>query len=121
MTPTFVVSTIAGTSSRGFADGTGAAARSNYPFGIAFDPADGNLYVTDSENSALRTVSPADGSTTTILGGAPPTAQSGNADGFGNTALFGSPFGPFGIAYDSDDGNLYLIDRSNYTLRQVQP
>ena len=49
------VTTIAGTAGAiGSADGTAAAARFRYPFGIATDGA--NLYVADSYNSTIRKI-----------------------------------------------------------------
>lgn len=77
MTPTGIVSTIAGLAgSIGSADGVGTAARFNTPSGIAIDSS-GNLYVTDSYNHTIRKVTPA-GEVSTIAGVA---GQSGSADG----------------------------------------
>ena len=50
------VTTLAGKAgSRGSADGSGAAARFNQPFGIACDAA-GNLYVADTNNCTIRKI-----------------------------------------------------------------
>lgn len=49
------VSTIAGTGGAGFADGPGAAAQFNYPRGICFDN-EGNLFISDSSNKAIRKI-----------------------------------------------------------------
>jgi len=54
VTPLGVVTTLAGLEGiPGTADGTGAAARFNFPFGVAVDGA-GNLYVGDELNHAIR-------------------------------------------------------------------
>jgi DNA-binding beta-propeller fold protein YncE len=62
-----VVTTLAGTAEMvGSADGPGAAARFNYPTGVAVDSA-GNVYVADTDNSTIRKVTPT-GTTTTVAG-----------------------------------------------------
>jgi len=59
ITPSGVVTTFAGslTAVPGFTDGTGTAAGFNFPDGIAID-LNGNLYVSDYYNNAIRKVSP---------------------------------------------------------------
>ena len=65
--PPDVVTTIAGTAgATGSDDGTGAAARFDYPIDVAVD-AKGNLYVADFGNRTIRKVTPA-GAVTTIIG-----------------------------------------------------
>ncbi len=49
------VSTIAGTGNAGFADGPGASAQFNFPHGICFDN-EGNLFISDYENKAIRKI-----------------------------------------------------------------
>jgi hypothetical protein len=54
ITPAGVVTTLAGLAGTGGSeDGTGSAARFNYPYGIASDSAD-NLYVADTSNHSIR-------------------------------------------------------------------
>ena len=97
---------------QGSADGTGADARFSYPEGVAVD-GDGNLYVTDTDNHTIRKITPA-GVVTTLAG----TAGSyGSADGRGPLARFS---GPVGVAVDGD-GNLYVTDRQNHTIRKITP
>jgi len=66
ITPQGVVSTLAGSGSPGFVDGVGTNAMFNYPLGLAID-ADGDLYVTDYNNDAVRKVTP-QGIVTTLDG-----------------------------------------------------
>jgi len=47
------VSTLAGSDTKGFADGTGTAAEFNYPRGVAVDSS-GNVYVADAHNHRIR-------------------------------------------------------------------
>jgi streptogramin lyase len=56
VTPQGVVSTLAGSAGKaGYADGTGSAALFNQPQGIAVGPS-GNLFVLDTGNRAIRTI-----------------------------------------------------------------
>ena len=113
ITPAGVVTTLAGTAgSYGSTDGTGAAASFNSPWGMAVD-GDGNLFVADTSNHAIRKVTPA-GEVTTLAGSA---GSSGSADGTGAAASFSQPAG---VAVDGD-GNLYVTDAGNRTIRKVTP
>lgn len=106
----------AGTS--GFADGTASAALFNDPTGIAVD-ANGNIYVADTNNNAIRKIT-ADGVVSTLAGRYPtdPTAGlPGNTDGTGDQASFN---GPRGLVVDSN-GNIYVADTGNNLIRKVTP
>ncbi len=93
----------------GFSDGTGTDARFDSPAGLTIDP-DGNLYVTDVNNHAIRRVTP-QGVVTTIAG----FGQSGFANGQAQQeALFNAPSG---IAYY--DGSLYVSDFNNHAIRRI--
>ncbi|MDH2910357.1 MAG: hypothetical protein PXZ07_09665 [Candidatus Eremiobacteraeota bacterium] len=118
--PGYVVTTIAGpvppTSTLGFTDGSGSAASFSYPYGITYDSTDGNLYVVDAANQAIRQVTPA-GVVTTIAGSTPPTPTFGASGGFGFAARFGYPYG---VAYDAATNALYVSDERNTSIVQVQ-
>jgi len=113
VTPAGVVTTLAGKAGvAGSADGTGATAQFNSPFGVAVDPA-GNVYVADLRNETIRQITPA-GVVTTLAGS---VGASGSADGTGSAARFNNPYAlAAGL-----DGNLYLADNGNSTIRKIAP
>ena len=109
ITPEGEVSTLAG-SAEGYEDGTGAAAKFNYPLGITIDTS-GNLYVADNGNHRIRKITPL-GVVTTFAG-----RYRSFADGLGTAAYFTSPTG---ITIDTS-GNLYVVDYQNYRIRKITP
>jgi serine/threonine protein kinase/streptogramin lyase len=107
------VTTLAGRAGRtGAQDGAASAARFNAPAALALD-ATGNLYVADSANDCIRKISPR-GQVTTVAGLA---SQSGSADGVGPAARFNNPEG---LAVDPQ-GNLFVADTDNDTIRRIAP
>lgn len=105
-----LVMTLAGSTTSGFADGVGAAARFKEPAGLAADD-DGNLYVADYGNHAIRKVTP-DGTVTTLAG----TASFGFADGVGTNARF---VYPQDVLYDPAIKCLYVADQNNHAIRKI--
>lgn len=111
ITPTGVVTTLAGSpGSAGSSDGSGAAARFNQPAGVAVD-AGGTIYVADRNNQTVRKITPA--GVVTTLAGTPGTR--GASDGTGTATRFSNPSG---VAVDSS-GNLYVADQDNHTIRKI--
>jgi sugar lactone lactonase YvrE len=86
------VTTIAGVKAPGFIDGTGTTATFNNPSGVAVD-AQGNVYVTDEGNSALRKITTAN--VVTTIAGSPTENYLLNH--------------PTAITIDKQ-GNLYIVD-----------
>ena len=94
----------------GSLDGSGSAARFDAPDGIVLGP-DGNLYVAERNSGTIRKVSQ-QGVAVTVAGSAGAT---GSADGAGGAARFNAP-----TRLEADiDGNLYVTDTGNSTIRQV--
>jgi hypothetical protein len=105
---TGVVTTLAGTAGvSGSADGTGAAASFNMPWGITTDGT--NLYIADYGNKIIRQVVIATGVVTTLAGTA---GAYGSTDATGSAARFGAPWG-----ITTDGTNLYVTDSS--CIRQI--
>lgn len=117
-----VVSTLAGAntaaSGSGNTNGTGTAARFNYPQSITCDSGGNIIYVADTYNNAIRSVTVPGGVVSTLAGTAAGTAGQlgqGSTDASGTAASF---YLPRGIVFDGGT-NLYLSDSGNHTIRQV--
>jgi len=111
ITPGGVVTTVAGSTTYGSANGNGTSARFYIPQGVAAD-ASGNLYVSDTANNMIRKIAP-DGTVTTLAG----STNSGSADGTGTAASF---YYPFGLAVDAA-ANVYVSDAANDLIRKITP
>ena len=107
---TGAVSTLAGNTFYGFADGTGAAAQFNYPSGVACD-ASGNVFVADGGNQRIRRIVAATGAVSTLAG----SGTAGYADGQGQSAQFNNPQG---VACDAS-GTVYVADTNNQRIRKI--
>lgn len=110
ITSSGLVSTLAGSGTKGFADGAGAAASFNRPTDLVADRS-GNLYVTDTYNLRIRKITPL-GFVTTFAGNSSPYSS----DGIGTAASFSNPNG---ITIDKA-GNLYVSQGDNL-IRKITP
>lgn len=112
ITPSGVVTTLAGSASSGHADGSGAAARFTQPYGIAVD-ASGTIFVADTGSSMIRSITPS-GGVTSLAG----TVNSAAVlDGQGPSAQF---YQPQHLCIDPG-GYLYVPDYAGHTIRRVSP
>jgi sugar lactone lactonase YvrE len=107
--PDGMVTTLAGSGERGFQDGEGKVARFKTPAGLAVD-GEGNVYVADANNHAIRRITPA-GVVSTIAGNGNPGAK----DGSTRDARFD---GPFGVALDTAAA-MYVSDSTNHRIRKI--
>ncbi|HVW96409.1 MAG TPA: NHL repeat-containing protein [Mucilaginibacter sp.] len=105
------VTTFAGSGTAGYLEGAGNMAMFNNPEGIAVD-ASGKLYVSDSFNSRIRSITTA-GETASLAG----IGTLGYTDGDAATAQF---YGPNGIAVDAS-GNVFVADFGNNVIRKITP
>lgn len=92
-------------------NGTGAAARFNFPSDIALDPTTGNFYVADFGSHRIRRITP--GAVVTTVAG----NIAGDRDDTGSAALFN---GPWGLDVDPS-GNVFVADQENFKVRRVTP
>lgn len=111
VTPSGVVTTIAGNGSRISVDGQGVQAGLFGPSGMAFDK-DSNLIVAETEAYKIRKISRS-GEVTTLAG----SGKHGLTDGKGTDASFG---GPTGLVIDAS-GNIIVADHYGNLLRKITP
>ena len=105
---TGVVTTLAGSTTSGAANGTGTAASFNNPVGITTDGT--SLYIGDFSNHMIREIKISTGAVNTLAG----QINSGDANGTGTDASFDNPGG-----LTNDGTNLYLADYTNNMIRKI--
>lgn len=97
MSPTGVVTTLAGSGVAGYTDGRGITAQFRNPMGIAVDT-NGFVYVADSDNNRVRKISPI-GDVTTL-------------------SAFLRVNRPLDVAVDNLF-NVYVVDSNNHRIRKI--
>ncbi|MZH02657.1 MAG: hypothetical protein F3745_04450, partial [Nitrospinae bacterium] len=115
VTPQGILHTVAGDGGFFFSGDNGPAYRASVagPTGVAVAK-DGTLYIADRNNNRIRSVD-TQGMIRTVVG----TGQQ-DYNGDSELARDSNLHLPFGVAIDPD-GNLLVIDRSNYRIRKVDP
>ena len=106
-----IVTTLAGSGSYGYTDGTGIAASFRYPYGVTVDN-NGNVYVADYESYRIRKIT-STGIVTTIAG--PDFIGSGFRSG-----TIGGTLWPLGVTVDSN-GNVYATDETHNSIEKITP
>jgi DNA-binding beta-propeller fold protein YncE len=105
------VTTLAGSGTKGCADGFGEKASFHFPRNIDIDTKDGSVYVADSKSFKIRKISPL-GVVTTFAG----SGVAGFEDGDVSTAKFRYPTG---VAVHAQTGDIYVVDQLNYRVRRI--
>ena len=103
------VATLAGSGSAGSADGYLTSATFSSPRGCAVD-ASNNTYIADFTSNKIRKIN--NGLVSTVAG----SGSAGTANGLGKVATFN---GPWGIAYNTVDGALYVADNTGNDVRRI--
>ncbi len=115
------VSTIAGGSAAGSANGVGAAASFAGPQGVAVDAAGQFLYVADTKGHCVRRIALASRDVTTLAGtcnSAVATPSPAFANGVGAAAAFYLPYS-VAVHPTAVPALVFVADRGNHCVRQV--
>ena len=105
------MSLLAGSGSRGDAEGVGEAAQFDFPIGLALSGT--TLYVADRNNHLIRAINLTSRTVDTIAGGG---TIGDYVDGVGSTARFNHPSG---LAVDASGTTLYVADSDNHRIRAI--
>jgi large repetitive protein len=112
--PSGVISTVAGTGTRGFSGDGGSATQAvlSEPAAVAIDPA-GNLYIADSDNNRVREVSASTSLIETICG-----TDNEQFAGDAGPANLANLYGPYALFFDQS-GNLFVADMFHNRVRRI--
>jgi len=105
------VFTLAGGNGAGYSNGFGLEATFYYPSAIAIDR-DGNLYIADTGNNAIRRID-TNGYVTTVAG---LVGVNGFRNGIAEESLF---YHPMGIAVN-ENGTIFVADTGNHLIRSIE-
>ena len=98
-----------------------AEARFNWVYDLRLGP-DGNIYVLDSKNYAVRVIDPQNRTVTLVVGTGEPGYAGDGGDALDAT-LGSDPSqrfdGPYSLSLD-EDGNIYIGDTQNHVVRMVE-
>ena len=113
-----VVSVFAGCATfacaNGFTDGAAIGASFNYPYSVAVSPSGATVYISDTGNNKIRSVSA--GVVSVLAGCATGACTAGSTDG----AAIGASFSlPYGIAVSPSGATVYVADSGNQKIRSV--
>ena len=116
ITPTGLITTIAGTGVQGFSGDSGLAtfAKINTPQAVALDTS-GNIFFTDHENNRIRKINASTGVITTIAGTG--ILASTGSGGAATNASLGNPLD---ICFDKQQ-NLYVAEHYSGRVRKISP
>ena len=103
-----MVSTVAGTGTKGYVDGPVQSSKFTSPKTVTVDDRTGDMYVTGS--SFVRKISP-DGMVSTVAG----TDTAGYVDGLAREAQFRNTRG---LMVD-EEGTIYVVDQNNHCIRKI--
>lgn len=119
VSPTGIITLVAGTGSPGSAgdNGPATAAQLSFPTAVALDEVGGVLYVADRSNNKIRVVNLGTGIITTYAGGGP--ANAADPYGDGTPALNATLSAPDYIAVHPADRSLYITDTGHSRVRRV--
>ena len=106
-----------GSGEPGLRDGPAREAQFNWPQGMAVDPVTGTVYVADTENHAIRRVSPATGAVTTIAG----TGKQARSFGGGGPARQTDLSSPWDLALLPDPARAVTAGGGANTEKQDYP
>src|SRR5262249_32612915 len=112
---TGVITTVAGTGTKGFSGDGGPAVKAelNEPYGVVVDASE-NLYVADRLNARIRRIDAATGQITTVVGNG-----AKRYSGAGGPAAQAGLVEPNGVALDPQGARLFIADVADHRIRVV--